>query len=74
MADVSAFHVITGAPGGELQRDGDTLPDDERYERTGEYIDVLRKVWSTDKPFDHQGHYYTIPPGVQQHSPPAKRR
>ena len=57
------FHVITGAPGGELQRDGDTLPDDERYERTGEYIDVLRKVWSTDKPFDHQGHYYTIRQG-----------
>jgi len=57
------FHIITGSPGGELQRDGDTLPDDERYPRTAEYIDVLRKVWSAENPFDHRGHYYKIRQG-----------
>ncbi|MBV8651017.1 MAG: LLM class flavin-dependent oxidoreductase [Alphaproteobacteria bacterium] len=57
------LHIITGAAGGELQRDGDTLPDDERYRRTAEYIDVLRKVWSAEAPFDHEGTYYRVKQG-----------
>jgi alkanesulfonate monooxygenase len=63
------IHIITGSPGGELQRDGDTLPDDERYERTAEYIDVLRKVWNTRQPFDHAGHYYRIRQGFSSIPP-----
>lgn len=62
-------HIITGSPGGELQRDGDTLPDDERYERTAEYIDVLRKTWQTRQPFDHHGHYYRIRQGFSSIPP-----
>lgn len=57
------IHIITGSPGGELQRDGDTLADDERYQRSAEYIDVLRKTWRSREPFDHSGRYYTIRQG-----------
>lgn len=63
------IHIITGAAGGELQRDGDTLPDEERYERTAEYIDVLRKVWSAGQPFDHDGRFYRIRQGFSSIPP-----
>lgn len=62
-------HIITGSAGGELQRDGDTLPDDQRYDRTAEYIDLLRKVWSERKPFDHKGRYYQIENGFSSIPP-----
>lgn len=64
-----SLHIITGAPGGELQRDGDTLPDDERYLRTAEYIDVLRKTWRAEKPFDHEGRYYHVKQGFSSVKP-----
>ncbi|THF65286.1 LLM class flavin-dependent oxidoreductase [Pseudothauera rhizosphaerae] len=56
----ASINVITGGDGGDLQRDGDYLPHDERYTRTDEYLDVVRKVWTSDKPFDHEGQYYRI--------------
>lgn len=57
------YHIITGAAGGELQRDGDTLPDEERYSRTREYMDVLRKIFTAERPFDHAGRYYQVQQG-----------
>lgn len=56
----ASINVITGGDGGDLQRDGDFVAHDERYARTDEYIDVLKKVWTSDKPFDHQGRHYRI--------------
>jgi alkanesulfonate monooxygenase len=53
-----AVHIITGGSDAELRQDGDFLTKDERYERTGEYLDVLRKVWTSTEPFDHHGKYY----------------
>lgn len=51
-------HIITGGDDVELRQDGDFLSKDERYERTDEYLDVMRKEWTSDKPFDHHGKYY----------------
>ncbi len=53
-----AINVITGGNDSEQQRDGDFLSHDERYERTGEYIEVLKKVWISERPFDHEGKHY----------------
>ncbi|WP_342130299.1 LLM class flavin-dependent oxidoreductase [Hydrogenophaga sp. OTU3427] len=55
-----AVNVITGGDGGDLQKDGDFLPHDERYERTDEYLDVAKKVWTSDGPFDHSGKHYRV--------------
>ncbi|MFT7773777.1 LLM class flavin-dependent oxidoreductase [Roseateles sp.] len=55
-----AINFITGGNDAEQQRDGDFLSHDERYERTGEYIEVLKKVWTSDKPFDHEGKHYRV--------------
>jgi alkanesulfonate monooxygenase len=53
-----AVHIITGGAEVEMQRDGDFLTKDERYERTDEYLGIVRKVWTSEKPFDHAGKYY----------------
>src|SRR4029077_19402954 len=39
-------------------REGDFLGHDERYDRTQEYIQIVRKVWTTHEPFDHEGPHY----------------
>ncbi|RYY83215.1 MAG: LLM class flavin-dependent oxidoreductase, partial [Comamonadaceae bacterium] len=53
-----AVHYISGGSDEEQRRDGDWLDHDQRYARTDEYLDVLRKVWTADKPFDHEGAHY----------------
>ncbi len=53
-----AVHYISGGSDEEQRRDGDWLDHDQRYARTDEYLEVLRKVWTADKPFDHQGAHY----------------
>lgn len=55
-----AVHIITGGSDAEQQRDGDWLDHDTRYRRTDEYLDILRRVWTSDKPFDHAGEFYQI--------------
>jgi alkanesulfonate monooxygenase len=53
-----AVHIITGGSDQEQQRDGDFLSHDERYERTNEYLEVMRRVWSEERPFDYAGKHY----------------
>ncbi|MET0274430.1 MAG: LLM class flavin-dependent oxidoreductase [Phenylobacterium sp.] len=55
-----AVHIITGGSDEEQRRDGDFLSKAERYARTDDYITVLRKAWTSDKPFDHEGPYYRV--------------
>jgi alkanesulfonate monooxygenase len=52
------LHVITGGVDADQRRDGDWLTHDERYARTDEYLEVLRRTWTSDKPFDHHGRFY----------------
>src|SRR5271155_324614 len=55
-----AVHIITGGSDGEQRRDGDHLSKDERYDRTDEYLDVVKQAWTSDGPFSYQGRYYQI--------------
>lgn len=59
----TGVHIITGGNDAELAQDGDHLTKDDRYARTAEYIEVLRKEWSESEPFDFDGTYYTIKKG-----------
>jgi alkanesulfonate monooxygenase len=54
----TAVHIITGANDKEMEADGDFLTKAVRYDRSAEYVDVMRKVWTSDQPFDHQGQFY----------------
>ncbi|ELP62882.1 luciferase-like monooxygenase [Streptomyces turgidiscabies Car8] len=51
-------HFITGGNDQEQGREGDTLTKDERYARTREYIRIVKKIWTTHEPFDHEGDHY----------------
>jgi alkanesulfonate monooxygenase len=59
----ASVHVISGASDEEQQRDGDFLNKDERYARTDEYVGLLRRLWTSDTPFDHEGKYYRFKGG-----------
>jgi alkanesulfonate monooxygenase len=56
----TAVHIITGGSDGEQRRDGDHLPKDERYDRTDEYLDILKQAWTSEAPFGYHGRYYQV--------------
>jgi alkanesulfonate monooxygenase len=58
-----AVHVITGGSDDEMARDGDHSNKTDRYARTDEYLTVLRREWTAEKPFDHQGRFYNVRQG-----------
>ena len=55
-----AVHIITGGSDEEQARDGDFLTKAERYARTDDYLDVVKKTWTSKGPFDHDGPYYRV--------------
>ncbi len=62
-------HFISGGSDEEQRRDGDYLAHDERYARTDEYLDILRRIWTSDQPFDHHGPYYQFEGGFSEVKP-----
>ena len=53
-----ALHAITGGNDAEQRRDGDYLPKDERYARTDEYVEILKRAWTSVEPFSFEGQHY----------------
>ena len=53
-----AVHVITGGNDAEQRRDGDYLGKDERYARTDEYLEILRRSWTQAEAFSLDGRFY----------------
>jgi alkanesulfonate monooxygenase len=71
-----AVHFISGGSDADQRRDGDYLNHDERYARTDEYLQILKRVWTESKPFDHEGRFYRfeqawseVKPRQQPHVP-----
>ncbi|CAG9231273.1 Alkanesulfonate monooxygenase [Burkholderia gladioli] len=62
-------HFISGGSDSEQQRDGDFLDHDQRYARTDEYLGILRRIWTEDRPFDHEGTYYRFRQGFSEVQP-----
>ncbi len=65
----AAVHIITGGNDTEMAQDGDHLTKDERYARTSEYLDVMRREWTATTPFDHHGKYYRVDKGCSDVKP-----
>lgn len=57
-----ALNVVTGGDPGEQRAYGDHLAHDERYARTDEYLDVLRRSFD-GVPFDFDGDHYRVENG-----------
>ncbi|MDQ7976805.1 LLM class flavin-dependent oxidoreductase [Paraburkholderia sp. SARCC-3016] len=53
-----AVHFISGGSDEDQRRDGDFLSHDDRYARTDEYLQILRRIWTESAPFDHEGRFY----------------
>jgi alkanesulfonate monooxygenase len=50
------LNIVTGGEDEEQRRYGDGLSKDQRYERTDEFLTIMRGAWSGE-PFDYQGEH-----------------
>lgn len=70
------INVVTGGYPAELAADGDFMEHDERYARTQEFMQVVRKAWTEEGRWSFEGTYYkveganVIPKPFQQPYPP----
>lgn len=62
------LNVVTGGDPSEQRRFGDWLPHDERYERTDEFLSILRGAWS-GRPLDFEGRHYRVEGAAVLHPP-----
>ncbi|MFC8796509.1 LLM class flavin-dependent oxidoreductase [Promicromonospora sp. NPDC057138] len=53
-----SVHFISGGNDHEQGREGDTLTKDQRYARTREYIQIVKRAWTSTEPFFHRGEFY----------------
>lgn len=55
-----AVHFITGGSAADQAAEGDFLSKDERYERTREYLQIVKRAWQSTERFDYSGKHYTL--------------
>src|ERR671917_529283 len=55
-----SLNIVTGGSDSELARDGDWAGQDDRYQRTDEFLDVVRAMWTSAEPFDYEGQFYQV--------------
>ncbi len=53
-------HFITGGSTADQAAEGDHLDKDSRYDRTREYIQIVKQAWTSKERFDYDGRYYQI--------------
>ena len=53
------WNIISGGSAPAQKAYGDFLPHDDRYKRTGEFLDVIAELWS-GKPVKHDGEFYHV--------------
>ncbi|WP_433295707.1 LLM class flavin-dependent oxidoreductase [Actinoplanes sp. CA-030573] len=54
-----ALNVVTGGEADEQRRFGDHLPHDQRYQRTAEFLQVVRGAWS-GTPYTYRGEFFDV--------------
>lgn len=55
-----AVHIISGGSDADQAKDGDFTNHAARYRRSAEYVSLLRRSWTSQKPFDHDGEFYRV--------------
>ncbi len=55
-----AMHVISGGDDADQARDGDWVDKAGRYRRSGEFLQIVRRDWSSADHFDHAGEFYRV--------------
>ena len=65
------INIVIGAEPTELARFGDHRSKDERYQRSGEFLEVMYGAWG-DEPYDFSGEHYRIE-GATTRTPPIPK-
>ncbi|QNN82247.1 LLM class flavin-dependent oxidoreductase [Brachybacterium sp. Z12] len=55
-----AIHHISGGSDADQARDGDFSTKPERYRRTAEFMDLLRRALDSHEPLDYSGEHYRV--------------
>lgn len=64
------LNIVTGWNKPEIDMFGTEMMDhDERYECAEEWLDVVKRLWTEDEEFDHDGRFYKIKKGYLQPKP-----
>jgi alkanesulfonate monooxygenase SsuD/methylene tetrahydromethanopterin reductase-like flavin-dependent oxidoreductase (luciferase family) len=54
------LNIVTGGEPTEPKAFGDFLSKDERYQRTDEFLTIVRRLWERGDPFDFDGKYLRV--------------
>ncbi len=54
------LNVVTGGEPHEQQAYGDFLDKEQRYERTGEFLHIVRELWESDAPVTFEGKHLRV--------------
>ncbi|MCC3316445.1 LLM class flavin-dependent oxidoreductase [Nocardia africana] len=54
------LNVVTGGEPHEQQAYGDFLDKEQRYERTGEFLHIVRELWGSDAPVTFEGKHLRV--------------
>jgi len=65
----AGVHIITAFNDIETRCDGDYLTKDERYHRSREYVQILRRIWAAESPVDHAGQFYRFDQALSEVRP-----
>ncbi|MDX1291911.1 MAG: LLM class flavin-dependent oxidoreductase [Hyphomonas sp.] len=64
-------HIITAFSDIETRCDGDYLTKEQRYHRSYEYVKIIRQMWASKEPFDHEGDWYKFDQAFSEVHPAA---
>jgi alkanesulfonate monooxygenase len=67
-----SLNIVSGGSAADQHREGDYAEHDERYERSIEYLDVMRRCWTEPEPFDFEGRFYKLE-GVRHEVRPLQK-
>jgi alkanesulfonate monooxygenase len=65
-------NLIAGGTSRELEADGSFLGHDERYAQFAEALDIMKRAWTEDEPFDVEGTFFRAK-GVEVHPKPLQK-
>lgn len=68
-----ALNVVAGWQPDEIAMFGATQREhDERYEVADEWIDVVKRLWTEEEPFDYEGRFFKVPGAYSEPKPLQK--
>jgi len=65
------MHIISGGDDADQARDGDFADKAARYRRSDEFLDIVKREWSSATPFDYDGEFYQVEGALSQVRPDA---